>query len=100
MPERLFPQVFPLALIEALRQLLSVEDPRAAALEETVVTRQERGDHAPSSAARDVRLGKQRYVFDAFAIVLHDLAQNVERRKFLLVGATAEIDQLVHPIAA
>src|SRR5581483_11711079 len=63
-------QVFALAPIEALRQLLGIKDPGAAALEEAVVLRQDRGDQTAARAANDVDLGKQRQELDPLAVML------------------------------
>src|SRR5581483_7488932 len=93
-------QVFALALVEALRQLLGVVDPGPAALEEAVVLREDGGDQAARGAAHDVDLGEQRQVRDSLAVVFHDLLHDLEGGHSLGLGALMQGQQLVDAVAA
>src|SRR5262249_40261364 len=93
-------EILPLAPVEALAELLGIVDPGAAALEEAVIAAQQAGDHTPGGSAGDVDFSQQGNVLDSLAIVLHDRLKNIECRKLFLFRAVAELNQLVHAVAA
>src|SRR5579871_822991 len=93
-------QIFPLALVETLRQFFGVEHPGPAALEEAVILGEDRGDHTTRDAAHNVHLRQQGDKLDALAVVLHDLAHDVECRELLFLRPFLQGQQLVDPVAA
>ena len=96
----LFLKVLALALIESLRQLLGVKHPGTNSLEETVVTAEQRCNHATGSSSRNVHFGKQRDELDTLAIVFHDFANDLKGRKLFVFSAVSKIKQFINTVAA